>query len=72
MTNLCVRCEHQYPTETLTTIVNDYHNGPPWIYVCDSCLKVGDRIAGPLEIEWDEDDEWGPDSEQQALERGPR
>ena len=56
MTNLCVRCEQPYPTEDLTRIVNAYHNGPPWIFVCQACLQRGDRIAGPLEIEWDDDE----------------
>jgi hypothetical protein len=70
MLNLCARCERP-SADGLTTIVNPYHNGPETIAVCDACLRLGDRIAGPLEIEFD-DDEFGPDSATELLDRGPR
>lgn len=69
---ICVRCEQAGgPDRPLTTIVNPWHNGPATIEVCDSCLRLGDRIAGTLEIEFD-DDEWGDDSGAELLEHGPR
>lgn len=68
MSNYCVRCDQTHPMERMLVVVNPWHNGPRWIDVCHDCTIASDRVIDTL---YDED-EWGPDSAQQALERGPR
>ena len=69
MTSLCVRCNQTGPLERLVTIVNPWHNGPGWIDVCVTCLRTGDRVVGP---EDESDEDFGPDTAAEQLERGPR
>ncbi len=66
MTNLCVRCEQTHPMDRMVMVVNVYHNGPGWIDVCTDCIRLGDRVVGPDD---ESDDEWGPDSAQQQMDR---
>ena len=68
MTNYCYRCNQTHPMERMMVITASFSDPGRWLDVCEDCVRLGDRMIDTM---GDEED-FGPDSATQALERGPR
>jgi hypothetical protein len=65
MSNYCCRCNQTHPMDRMLTVVNTWGR---WEDVCEGRVTLSDRVIDTM---YDEE-EFGPDSAQQLLERGPR